>query len=102
MVSVHQDGCIHRDLAARNIFRADGIYKLGDFGLVRSINNGGFYKSQSSDIPVNWTSPETLNTKVWIIYYFKVAVYIETDIPNNVVTRVKNVVQRERERAILF
>ena len=65
MASVHADGCIHRDLAARNVFKKGGVFKLGDFGLVREVDSrGGVYKAvgKSAEVPVNWTSPEALSS----------------------------------------
>ncbi|KAJ9447429.1 Tyrosine-protein kinase Src42A [Diplonema papillatum] len=63
MLSLHADGCIHRDVAARNVFKEDGKYKLGDFGLVRSLEADTDVYQSLSEVPISWTAPEAIRTR---------------------------------------
>ncbi|XP_028260463.1 tyrosine-protein kinase JAK1 [Parambassis ranga] len=54
---------IHRDLAARNVLlENEGIVKIGDFGLTKSLkDNDGYYTVKDDvDSPVFWYAPECL------------------------------------------
>ena len=48
---------IHRDLAARNVLvESEGMVKIGDFGLTKSIkDNEGYYRvKEEQESPVFW------------------------------------------------
>uniref|UniRef100_A0A5S6QHZ0 Tyrosine-protein kinase n=1 Tax=Trichuris muris TaxID=70415 RepID=A0A5S6QHZ0_TRIMR len=55
---------IHRDLAARNCLIKDDVVKISDLGMART---GKVYelKDRKKPIPVKWTSPETLKTRIY-------------------------------------
>ncbi|XP_067828164.1 non-receptor tyrosine-protein kinase TNK1 isoform X2 [Heptranchias perlo] len=55
---------IHRDLAARNILLAsEGLVKIADFGLTRSLLNSDHYVMQAHrKIPFAWCAPESLKS----------------------------------------
>uniref|UniRef100_A0A915I0K5 non-specific protein-tyrosine kinase n=1 Tax=Romanomermis culicivorax TaxID=13658 RepID=A0A915I0K5_ROMCU len=59
---------IHRDLAARNVLLADEnekIVKIGDFGLMRSLENKDDYYVMNAEkkIPFAWCPPEALKQR---------------------------------------
>jgi serine/threonine protein kinase len=86
---IHENKFIHADLATRNImidekWRA----KISDFGLSRILEKNKDSQYTNSDIgPVRWSSPETLNKKIYTsktdIYSFGVVMYeiLERRIP---------------------
>lgn len=73
---------IHRDLAARNVLvENEGVVKIGDFGLTKSIKeNEGYYTvKDENDSPVFWYAPECLtHCKFYIasdVWSFGVTMY---------------------------
>lgn len=56
---------VHRDVAARNILvGVNEICKVGDFGLIRKLDDDEIYAQQSNMLcPIKWMAPESLSKK---------------------------------------
>ncbi len=62
---LEQNGYVHRDLAARNILVGErNMVKIADFGLAKMLDSGekpDKEQKTSTQLPIKWTAPETLN-----------------------------------------
>ena len=58
---------VHRDLALRNILiYNENEVKVGDFGLMRRVNeNGEYHMSEDRKIPIAWSSLESLTKRIF-------------------------------------
>ncbi|XP_065838949.1 uncharacterized protein [Oscarella lobularis] len=58
---------VHRDLACRNVLlTSDGMLKVSDFGLTRSVYLDGAYTSKSSQLlPLRWMAPEAIKYRTF-------------------------------------
>ncbi|XP_077974571.1 insulin-like growth factor 1 receptor isoform X2 [Styela clava] len=58
---------VHRDLAARNcLVSAEGVVKIGDFGLTRDVYETDYYRKDSRGLlPIRWMAPESLRDGVF-------------------------------------
>lgn len=54
-------GYYHRDIKPDNIFMIDGVWKVGDLGLIQMRNNPGFDRIGELIGPRGWLSPEAMN-----------------------------------------
>jgi hypothetical protein len=56
--SLHENGIVHRDLKPGNIFIENGLVKVGDYGLCKSINNSERNAQTQSVGTVHYMAPE--------------------------------------------
>jgi len=55
---------LHRDIAARNFLLTENLkIKLSDFGMAKA--SGDYNMSSKSQVPIRWSSPETLTRSIW-------------------------------------
>ncbi|CAD6199032.1 unnamed protein product [Caenorhabditis auriculariae] len=58
---LHSQNCLHRDLASRNcLISSEGVVKIADFGLSRTLLNGNVYKEALKEAPLRWMAPECI------------------------------------------
>ena len=60
---IHAKGSVHRDVKPENIFRVDGKWKLGDFGLVRAVE-GAQMSGSGAKGTLRYMAPEVLNNEI--------------------------------------
>lgn len=58
---------VHRDLAARNILVDSSLsVKINDFGLSVELPLSGIYQETKRPLPIRWTAPEVIESKVYL------------------------------------
>ena len=60
---LHAKGSVHRDMKPENIFRVDGKWKLGDFGLARAVE-GAQMSGSGAKGTLRYMAPEALNNEI--------------------------------------
>jgi predicted Ser/Thr protein kinase len=60
MIHLHSNGVVHRDLSSRNVLLHNGVAKISDFGMARTIGSSSQGQTKTNIGPVRWMSPESL------------------------------------------
>lgn len=79
MLHLHNNRIVHRDLSSRNVLLHNGVAKISDFGMARTIGSSAQGHTKTNIGPVRWMSPESLRNNSYSyksdVWSFGIVIY---------------------------